>query len=97
MPRQGTIFLAYSGAIPAVYPLEAKTILEALIEPRGVVTSHFPSVGSILEATDVTGVVVCRLTPRATTRERRCKMNLYGQMLAAVKLKHPFAPRTPET
>ncbi len=85
-PLQGIILLVYSGSMPAVKLLDAKTIFLALMLPRVVLMVVQP-LESASEETCVTGVWVCRLRPLATQMARRCMMNLYGHMCAAVKLK----------
>jgi hypothetical protein len=68
----------------------------AVMVPLGVVAVHFPAEEREGEMV-VMGVLVWRLGPGATARESRCVTNLKGQRVAAVKVKQPTQPFTPET
>lgn len=70
---------------------------EVWIGPRAVLTTHgLKALDVLLGVTEVTGVWVCKLTPLATAFASKCRTSLYGQICAAVYVKQPFAPFTPD-
>ena len=98
IPRTGTMWFLNCGARSAVYAFVASSTFLALMSPRSVLTSHRPS-SSARGFSDrcVTGVMVCRLAPLATTPFSRCMTILYGHTWPAVNVKADKAPLTPET
>lgn len=67
------------------------------IEPRVVVTAQAGSEGACVGVMLVTGVLVCRFTPRVTAPSSIWVMSLYGHSRAALYVRHDFDPLIPET